>query len=83
MTFTRDDLIEFTNGERVVVLESTIYEEKEYLMCVLLKDKSDEPSDTYRIYYVNYEIGQVEKVTDETLANYLFVVMNEKLKKDA
>lgn len=83
MTFTRDDLIEFTNGERVVVLESTIYEEKEYLMCVLLKDKSDEPSDTYRIYYVNYEIGQVEKVIDETLANYLFVVMNEKLKKDA
>lgn len=81
MTFSQDDLIEFENGEKVVVLDSIMYEDKEYCYVNVLKNDSMEPGEKYRTYSVNFSDGTLDEVKNEELLKALAPVFYVRLQE--
>ena len=71
MTFKQNDLIEFDDGEKVMVLDAILHRDNEYVFVnVVTGDKLD-PTDYYKVMFVDYSNGTLKKVVDEKILEEL------------
>ena len=71
MTFKQNDLIEFDDGEKVMVLDAILHRDNEYVFVnVVTGDKLD-PTDCYKVMFVDYSNGTLKKVVDEKILEEL------------
>lgn len=81
MSFKREDVITFDDNQKVLVLESLLYQDNEYLFVnEILPDESD-MTDEYRILVANYSDGTLEGVSDPDILNAIIPMFQEKLKE--
>lgn len=71
MSFKMDDIVVFEDSTKVLVLDSQLYEGKEYLFVNVLND-DESTTKTFKIYNANYQTGEFDKISNkELLANLL------------
>lgn len=67
MTFRQNDLIEFEDNEKVMVLSSLEHRNNEYVFVNVVTGEDLEPTGTYKVMMVDYSDGTLQKVIDPNL----------------
>lgn len=83
MTFKQNDLIEFEDNDKVMVLDAVKYQEEEYVFVNEVTGDSNDPTptDKYKVMYVDYSNGTLVKVIDPNILQDLLPMFETRLKK--
>lgn len=71
MTFKQNDLIEFDDGEKVMVLDAILHRDNEYVFVNVVTGDNLDPTDYYKVMFVDYSNGTLKKVVDEKILEEL------------
>ena len=71
MTFKQNDLIEFDDGEKVMVLDAILHRDNEYVFVNVVTGDNLDPTDYYKVMFVDYSNGTLKKVVDEKILGEL------------
>lgn len=80
MSFKQNDVIEFSDGTKVLVVEAIEYDDEEYVFVNEINEDGTGVLNKYKIMYVNYLNGSLKKVTDRDLLEVLLPQFEYKLK---
>ena len=67
MTFRQNDLIEFEDNEKVMVLDAIEHRNNEYVFVNVVQGDDLEPTETYKVMMVDYTDGTLQKVIDPNI----------------
>lgn len=81
MNFGRYDVITFDDNEKVVVLESILYNNKEYLYVNQVLPDESGVTDVYKVLTPNYNDGTFEKIIDSNILSEILPIFEQKLKQ--
>lgn len=81
MTFRQNDLIEFDDNEKVMVLDALEHRNNEYVFVNVVTGENLEPTGTYKIMVVDYSDATLQKVIDPNLLQELLPRFEKRLKK--
>lgn len=80
MSFRQNDIVEFDDGSKVLVIEAIQYNDEEYVFVNELLEDGINMANKYKIMYVNYANGSLKKVIDRDLLEVLLSQFEYKLK---
>ena len=81
MTFRQNDLIEFEDNEKVMVLDALEHRDNEYVFVNVVTGDDLEPTDTYKVMVVDYTDGTLQKVIDPNLLQEILPRFEKRLKR--
>lgn len=81
MTFKQNDLIEFEDGEKVIVLDALEHRDNEYVFVNVVLGDNLEPTDKYKVMIVDYSDGTLQKVVDKSILQELLPRFEKRLKE--
>lgn len=81
MTFRQNDLIEFEDNEKVMVLDAVEHRDNEYVFVNVVVGENLEPTKTYKVMRVDYTDGTLEKVIDPNILQELLPRFEKRLKE--
>ena len=82
MTFKQNDLIEFEDNEKVVVLDAIEHKGNEYVFVNIVTGDNVNPlpTDQYKVMFVDYSNGTLQKIVDTNLLQELLPQFEARLK---
>ena len=81
MSFKRYDVITFEENDKVVVLESLLHDDREYLYVDEINADETELLEKYKVLEVDYQNGTLNKITDINQLSVLIHLFQEALSK--
>lgn len=81
MTFKQNDLIEFNDGEKVMVLDALEHRDNEYVFVNVVEGDNLNPTDKYKVMVVDYSDGTLQKVIDPELLQEILPRFEKRLKE--
>ena len=81
MTFRQNDLIEFEDNEKVMVLDAIEHRNNEYVFVNVVQGENLEPTQTYKIMVVDYSDGTLQKVIDPNILQELLPRFEKRLRQ--
>jgi len=81
MSFKRYDVITFEENDKVVVLESLLHDDREYLYVDEINADETELLEKYKVLEVDYQNGTLNKITDINQLSVLIPLFQEALSK--
>lgn len=81
MCFKRYDVITFEENDKVVVLESLLHDDREYLYVDEINADETELLEKYKVLEVDYQNGTLNKITDINQLSVLIPLFQEALSK--
>jgi len=81
MTFKQNDLIEFEDNEKVIVLSSLEHRNNEYVFVNVVTGEELEPTGTYKVMVVDYSDGTLQKVIDPNLLQEILPRFEKRLRQ--
>ena len=81
MTFKQNDLIEFEDKERVMVLDALEHRNNEYVFVNVVTGENLEPTEIYKVMVVDYSDGTLQKVIDPNLLQEILPRFEKRLRK--
>jgi len=81
MTFKQNDLIEFEDNEKVMVLSSLEHRNNEYVFVNVVTGENLEPTGTYKVMVVDYSDGTLQKVIDPNLLQEILPRFEKRLRQ--
>lgn len=81
MSFKQNDVIEFEDGKKVLVIDAIEYGNEEYVfISEMLADESD-ITKVFKVMLVDYATGCLNKIVDKDLLEILLPQFEKRLKK--
>lgn len=81
MTFRQNDLIEFEDNEKVMVLDALEHRDNEYVFVNVVEGDNLEPTQTYKVMFVDYTDGTLQKVIDPNILQELLPRFEKRLRQ--
>ncbi|MDD5980103.1 MAG: hypothetical protein PUC23_03225 [bacterium] len=81
MTFRQNDLIEFEDNEKVMVLDAIEHRNNEYVFVNVVQGDDLEPTETYKVMMVDYTDGTLQKVIDPNILQELLPRFEKRLRE--
>ena len=81
MTFRQNDLIEFEDNEKVMVLDAIEHRNNEYVFVNVVQGDDLEPTKTYKVMMVDYTDGTLQKVIDPNILQELLPRFEKRLRE--
>ncbi len=81
MTFRQNDLIEFEDNEKVMVLDAIEHRNNEYVFVNVVQGDDLEPTETYKVMMVDYSDGTLQKVIDPNILQELLPRFEKRLRE--
>ncbi len=81
MTFKQNDLIEFEDKEKVMVLDAIEHRDNEYVFVNVVEGDNLNPTKSYKVMIVDYTDGTLQKVVDPEILQELLPRFESRLKK--
>jgi len=81
VTFRQNDLIEFEDNEKVMVLDALEHRDNEYVFVNVVTGENLEPTETYKVMVVDYSDGTLQKVIDPNILQELLPRFEKRLRQ--